>query len=259
LGFRASFRRNDFSFSWTGTRKAIERLNEAVAEIERMARADPALAGEGAVLLLEKLSPAVGGARDHLESQPAFALEVALAALYWMARGEGHELTGAGVAAAGDHAAAAAAALGAGALVGERIAANVAGDAPAARWVRQCLEFDATFRYDTAGLSSAPYTGRAVTESEHLDPGQLTHATVEGSREVAAMAGMLGGDQAVGEAAGVLLEHLGRLLHRFTVLERKCNLVQKTANRDQLGGLVLIEGRPQGPYSFRQDHVGHQQ
>jgi len=57
--FRASFRRN--AFGWSGTRKAIERLNEAVAEIERVARADPALAGEGAVLLLERLSPAVSG------------------------------------------------------------------------------------------------------------------------------------------------------------------------------------------------------
>src|SRR3989442_13418396 len=57
--FRAGFRRN--AFGWSGTRKAIERLNEAVAEIERMARSDPALAGEGAVLLLEKLSPAVSG------------------------------------------------------------------------------------------------------------------------------------------------------------------------------------------------------
>lgn len=55
--FRSSFRRH--AFGWKGTRKAIERLNEAVAEIERMARSDPALAGEGAVLLLEKLSPAI--------------------------------------------------------------------------------------------------------------------------------------------------------------------------------------------------------
>jgi len=55
--FRARFRRN--AFGWRGTRKAIERLNEAVGEIDRMARTDPALAGEGAVLLLEKLSPAV--------------------------------------------------------------------------------------------------------------------------------------------------------------------------------------------------------
>ena len=51
--FRSSLRRN--AFGWSGTRKAIERLNEAVGEIERVARTDLALAGEGAVLLLEKL------------------------------------------------------------------------------------------------------------------------------------------------------------------------------------------------------------
>jgi len=55
--FRASLRRN--AFGWRGTRKAIERLNAAVGEIKRVARTDPAMAGEGAVLLLEKLSPAV--------------------------------------------------------------------------------------------------------------------------------------------------------------------------------------------------------
>ena len=43
--FRASFRR--LAFGWSGTRKAIERLNEAVGEIEWMARTDPTLAGEG--------------------------------------------------------------------------------------------------------------------------------------------------------------------------------------------------------------------
>ncbi|MBT2304194.1 hypothetical protein J7E70_27545 [Variovorax paradoxus] len=56
--FRASFRRR--AFGWSGTRKAIERLNEALGEFERMVRTEPALAGQGAVLLLEKLSPAVG-------------------------------------------------------------------------------------------------------------------------------------------------------------------------------------------------------
>ena len=64
-------------------------------------------------------------------------------ALYWMARGEGYELTGADVGAARDHAAAAAAGtLGPGTLVSERIADSVAGDGPAARWVRQCLGLD---------------------------------------------------------------------------------------------------------------------
>jgi hypothetical protein len=49
--FRSSFRRR--AFGWRGTRKAIGRLNEAVGEIERVARTDPALADEGAVLLLQ--------------------------------------------------------------------------------------------------------------------------------------------------------------------------------------------------------------
>lgn len=74
----------------------------------------------------------VRAARDHLD----------LAALYWMARGEGYELTGVDVAAAGEHAMVAATALGVeGGLVRERIAANVVGDGPAARWGRQCLGF----------------------------------------------------------------------------------------------------------------------
>ena len=60
-------------------------------------------------------------------------------ALYWMARGEGYELTGTDVGAAREHAAAAARTLGAGAHISERIAANVAGEGTAARWVRQCL------------------------------------------------------------------------------------------------------------------------
>ena len=63
-------------------------------------------------------------------------------ALYWMARGEGYELTGADVGAARDHAIAAAATLDPGARISERIAGNVEGDGPAARWVRQCLGLD---------------------------------------------------------------------------------------------------------------------
>ena len=38
--FKASFRLN--AFGWSGTRKSIERLNEAVGEIERVACTDPA-------------------------------------------------------------------------------------------------------------------------------------------------------------------------------------------------------------------------
>jgi len=113
---------------WFATAKTLKQYDLALA-LARRSPVDP--------------KTLVRAARDHLESQPAFALEVALAALYWIARGEGYELTGADVAAAGGHAAAAAAALGAGGLVRERIAANVAGDGPAARWARQCLGFDA--------------------------------------------------------------------------------------------------------------------
>ena len=55
--FRASLRRR--AFGWSGTAKAIDTLNAAVADIAAMPRIDPALAGEGAVLLLEKVFPAV--------------------------------------------------------------------------------------------------------------------------------------------------------------------------------------------------------
>ena len=46
-------------------------------------------------------------ARDHLGNQPAFAAEVALAALHWMSLGRGYELKGADVQEAYRHAMAA--------------------------------------------------------------------------------------------------------------------------------------------------------
>ena len=54
--FASHFRRQVF-----GWRSAlpIQRLKEAVTEIKRTARTDPLLAADGAVLLLEKLSPAL--------------------------------------------------------------------------------------------------------------------------------------------------------------------------------------------------------
>jgi hypothetical protein len=114
---------------WFATAKTLKQYDLALA-LARRSPVDP--------------KTLVRAARDHLKTQPAFTLEVALAALYWMARGEGYELTGADVAAAGDHAAAAAATLEVeGAFVRDRIAANVAGDGPTARWVRQCLRLDA--------------------------------------------------------------------------------------------------------------------
>jgi hypothetical protein len=55
--FRARLRRA--AFGWRGSKLAIERIHEALAEIRGVARQDPATAAEGAVLLLEKVSPAL--------------------------------------------------------------------------------------------------------------------------------------------------------------------------------------------------------
>ena len=85
----------------------------------------------------------VRASRDHVKSRPAFALEVALAALQWMASGVGYELTGADVCGARDHALAAAETLGLGTVASARIAESVAGHGASARWVRQCLGLDA--------------------------------------------------------------------------------------------------------------------
>ncbi len=59
--FRARFRRH--AFGWR-SQPAIQRVKEAVAEIKRVARKDPVLAGEGAVVFLERLSPAL----EHIDS-----------------------------------------------------------------------------------------------------------------------------------------------------------------------------------------------
>ena len=55
--FRAHFRRG--AFGWNSSKLAIERIHEALAEIRAVARQDPAAAAEGAVLFLERLSPAL--------------------------------------------------------------------------------------------------------------------------------------------------------------------------------------------------------
>lgn len=54
--FRASFRRQ--AFGWQ-SRPAIKRVKEAVSEIKKVARKEPLRAAEGAVLFLEKVSPAI--------------------------------------------------------------------------------------------------------------------------------------------------------------------------------------------------------
>jgi len=59
--FRARFRRH--AFGWK-SQPAIKRIKEAVAEIKKVARKDHVLATEGAVIFLEKLSPAL----DRIDS-----------------------------------------------------------------------------------------------------------------------------------------------------------------------------------------------
>jgi hypothetical protein len=84
----------------------------------------------------------VRAARDHVKSQPSSALEVALSALTWLARGAGYELTCADACAARDHAFAAAN-LGVAGLASDRVAESAAGSRSLARWVRQCLGLEA--------------------------------------------------------------------------------------------------------------------
>lgn len=71
--FSARFRRN--AFGWR-SQPAIARVKEAVAEVKKISRKYPVLAAEGAVLFLEKVSP-------------AFALEAGMAALRWLCAGYG--------------------------------------------------------------------------------------------------------------------------------------------------------------------------
>ena len=59
--FAARFRRA--AFGWKSA-LPIQRLKEALAEIRQIARADPVLAADGAVALLEKLSLAL----EHVDS-----------------------------------------------------------------------------------------------------------------------------------------------------------------------------------------------
>lgn len=54
--FKARFRRQ--AFGWK-TQPAATRIREAVSEIKKVARKEPVLAGEGAVLFLERLVPAI--------------------------------------------------------------------------------------------------------------------------------------------------------------------------------------------------------
>jgi hypothetical protein len=60
--FPARFRKS--AFGWRSSKLAVQRVKEAVSEIKKAARKDPALGGEGAVLFLEKVSSALA----HVDS-----------------------------------------------------------------------------------------------------------------------------------------------------------------------------------------------
>jgi len=59
--FKARFRRN--AFGWK-SQPAITRVKQAVAEIKKVAKKDPLVAAEGAVVFLERVSPAL----EHVDS-----------------------------------------------------------------------------------------------------------------------------------------------------------------------------------------------
>ena len=59
--FKARFRRH--AFGWR-SQPAITRIKQAVAEIKKVAKKDPVLAAEGAVVFLERVSPAL----EHVDS-----------------------------------------------------------------------------------------------------------------------------------------------------------------------------------------------
>lgn len=60
--FPARFRAG--AYSWRSSRLACQRLREAVSEIKKVAKKDPALGAEGAVRLMEKIWPAL----EHVDS-----------------------------------------------------------------------------------------------------------------------------------------------------------------------------------------------
>lgn len=143
--FKTRFRRH--AFGWK-SQPAITGLQEALSEIKQVARLEPVLAAEGAIALLERISPAlehvdsssgaIGGAvnrtvaelvpiiaRDFADKNPAFAVEAGLAALRWLVQGYGYEITSADVWAAYSHTIKAAATVDGGHDIRRRILALI--------------------------------------------------------------------------------------------------------------------------------------
>lgn len=60
--FQSRFRRN--AYGWRSSKLAVQRIKEAISEIKKAARKESETAAEGAVLFLEKVSPAI----EHVNS-----------------------------------------------------------------------------------------------------------------------------------------------------------------------------------------------
>lgn len=85
--FRARFRRN--AFGWK-SQPAITRVRQAVQEITKIAKADPELAAEGAVLFLERVSPAIAHV-DGSSGSMGTAVNQAVETLAPIVAGQAHE------------------------------------------------------------------------------------------------------------------------------------------------------------------------
>lgn len=109
---------------WFATAKTLGRLDLAIALAKR-SPCDP--------------KTLIRAARDHVDREPQFALEAAMAALRWMAQGYGYELTGLDVLAAYRHAQGTAERLGLSDDVAKRVEQLLAEAGPRAHWMRQTL------------------------------------------------------------------------------------------------------------------------
>jgi len=95
--FAARFRRH--AFGWR-SQPAVQRVRDAAAEIQKVAKKDPALAAAGAVLFLEKVSPAleqVDSSSGAIGTAVNHAIETCATII---AEGYGYEITGLDVLAA---------------------------------------------------------------------------------------------------------------------------------------------------------------
>lgn len=153
--FRSRLRRA--AFGWRGSRLAVERY--PLVEPDRLLRdliaSTPGEEGKwfATAKSLKRLELAVKlawaspcdpktltrAASDHLDSQPAFAVQAAVAALHWIADGYGYELTALDAREAYGLAVEAAKRIGRTDQVQHGVQQMIESDRPGATWLRQAL------------------------------------------------------------------------------------------------------------------------